>query len=389
MRRAGTRALALAASLSCALAARAQTVVELRGGRAALSVEVATVSAAGVELRGGDLARASADGTAFGATVPLDLVAGLQGRDRGAFGAEFARIAEDLWRARIRLERGDEVLAEPLVDRHWDRYRDADGPTAALVAESRLRCALARGDIAGSVEPWLACLRHRESGVATRFPGLAPVIDAETGLLPELSPFAPAAQRAVVVAACEAAGKSAATAEVAALLVKLARGEAAAAAAGRTVAEARAEARKGVPAVRALELLVQIAGAGEAAALERAVGAFDGAFGGPANGSPKDPPGPLAAWRLAAIGTAKARIARAATVPERRNAELSRAALDLLAVPASGLDRTGLVDAYAFEMAAQLMKESGEPTGAARLEELARSAAGSRGATGVQRGETP
>lgn len=374
------RAAAFALSLCSAAAAHGQTVVELRGGVPPVSVEAATASPAGVELRGGDAAKAAGAGVAFGSTVPLDLVAGLQGRDRGAFDAEIAKIAEDLWRARIRLERGDEVLAQPLLDKHWDRYRDASGPTAALVAEGRLRCALARGDIAGVVEPWLACLRHREAGIATRFPGLPPVIDAETGLLPELSPFAPSSQRAVVISACEAAGKSAPTAEVAALIIKLARGEAAAVAAGRTVAEARAEARKAVPAVRALELLVQIAGAGENAALERAVGAFDGAF--------KDPPGPLPAWRLAAIGAAKARMARAVSAPERRNAELSRAALDLLAVPASGLDRTGLVDAYALEMAAQLMEESGEPTSAAQLEELARAAAGSRRADGEQRGES-
>ena len=375
------RAPAAVIWLCCASAAHAQTVVELRGGMPPVSVDAATVSAAGVELRGGEAAKAAREGVAFGSTVPLDLVVGLQGRDRGAFGAELAKVAEDLWRARIRLERGDEVLAQPLLDAHWDRYRDASGPTAALVAEGRLRCALARGDIAGSVEPWLACLRHREAGVATRFPGIPAVIDAETGLLPELSPFAPSSQRAIVISACEAAGKSAATAEVAALIITLARGEAAAVAAGRTVAEARAEARKGVPAVRALELLVQVAGAGDGAALERAVGAFDGAF--------KEPTGPLPAWRLAAIGAAKARMARAVSAPERRNAELSRAALDLLAVPASGLDRTGLVDAYAFEMAAELMNESGEPTSAAQLEELARAAAASRRADGEQRGESP
>lgn len=363
----GSRAIAAAASalLVASVAAAQSTTLSLRGGLPPIAVEVAAPSAAGIELRGGEAARAGTDGIAFAQTVPLDLVSAIEGRDRALFTPELARIAEDLWRARTRLERGDAALAQPLIDRHWDRYRDASGPTAALVAEGRLRCALARGDIAGAVEPWLACLRHREAGIPTRFPKLAPALDADTGLLPVLSPFAPSEQRAVVIAAFEAAGTRAESAEISRLLLALARGGASA-----SSGEPRRPSTASAGTVRALELLAQIAGASEPAALDRAVGAFDALAKDSA-----EPAGPLPAWRLAAIGTGRARIARGVADPARRATEMSRAALDLLAVPASGLDRTGLVDAYALETAALLMRESGEPSSAAQLEALARSGA--------------
>jgi hypothetical protein len=53
-------------------------------------------------------------------------------------------------------------------------------------------------------------------------------------------------------------------------------------------------------------------------------------------------------------------------------AALGRAALDLLAVPAAGLDAHGLVDAYALEEAGRLLREAGDDTSASQLETLAR-----------------
>jgi hypothetical protein len=46
------------------------------------------------------------------------------------------------------------------------------------------------------------------------------------------------------------------------------------------------------------------------------------------------------------------------------------AALDNLAVPASGLDKTGLVDAYAIELAEQLTREAGDTAAANALAAL-------------------
>jgi hypothetical protein len=50
---------------------------------------------------------------------------------------------------------------------------------------------------------------------------------------------------------------------------------------------------------------------------------------------------------------------------------MTRAALELLAVPAAGLDRTGLVDAFALEEAARLLRESGDDASAAQVDALA------------------
>ena len=53
-----------------------------------------------------------------------------------------------------------------------------------------------------------------------------------------------------------------------------------------------------------------------------------------------------------------------------RGALLTSAALDLLAVPASRLDATGLIDSFALESAAALMREAGDVATAVSLEYL-------------------
>ena len=66
-----------------------------------------------------------------------------------------------------------------------------------------------------------------------------------------------------------------------------------------------------------------------------------------------------------------ARLARAsAGADDDRRLLLERAALELLAVPASGLDKTGLVDAYALEEAESLLREAGDGESAAQLAAL-------------------
>jgi hypothetical protein len=72
------------------------------------------------------------------------------------------RLAEVSWRARIRLERGDFVSAEPLLDEAASELTrlgvglDAGGPTAERVYRGLVRCRAARGMHAGALEAFLS-----------------------------------------------------------------------------------------------------------------------------------------------------------------------------------------------------------------------------------------
>lgn len=344
----------------------ASTTVILRGTAQPIVAESVFGDSHGLEIH--TVAAGSARGAAEkGEVIPWDMVRAVEGQSGGTGLAEFLEIGEDLWRARIRIERGDAALAQAELAKHWTRFRDADGPTAALVAEGLLRCALSAGDLRAAADPWLACLRHRGMGIASRFPTLPPAIDASNGLLPELSPFMPASRRAELIGACESAKASGESGEVARSIVRIANGM-------HDQAHdpahdpAHDSARESSPALRALGLLEDIASAADVRSLDKAVGSFDRAF--------EEPPSYLSAWRIAAIGTCRARIARTAPVvagaaASDRAGALGRAALEFLAVPASGLDRTGLVDAYALEEAASLLRESGDESSAAQLAALA------------------
>ena len=344
----------------------ASTTVILRGTAQPIVAESVFGDSHGLEIH--TVAAGSARGVAEkGEVIPWDMVRAVEGQSGGTGLAEFLEIGEDLWRARIRIERGDAALAQAELAKHWTRFRDADGPTAALVAEGLLRCALSAGDLRAAADPWLACLRHRGMGIASRFPTLPPAIDASNGLLPELSPFMPASRRAELIGACESAKASGESGEVARSIVRIAKGM-------HDQAHdpahdpAHDSAGESSPALRALGLLEDIASAADVRSLDKAVGSFDRAF--------EEPPSYLSAWRIAAIGTCRARIARTAPVvagaaASDRAGALGRAALEFLAVPASGLDRTGLVDAYALEEAASLLRESGDESSAAQLAALA------------------
>lgn len=334
----------LAASAACA--ASADLVVELRGGSAPIVATGVAASPRGLEVR-----RAGAAAGAQAELVAWDLVRGVAGSPVPAELDANLAIAEDLWRARIRIERGDHELAEPVLRAHWERFRTIDGPTAALVKEGLMRCALAKGDLAAALDPWFALLAERAS--TSRFPSLAPLTDADTGLMPAVSPFAPARLREPMLEACRAAASDAsrgAPSVVAGLerLIVASHADSAPA--------ASAPAKEADTGVRALALLEAIAAAADARARERAVGDFDRAFA--------EPPPFLACWRLAAIGASSARAARASGDA----AALERAAIDMLAVPASRLDRHGLADAFALEEAARLMRAAGDARAAARLE---------------------
>ncbi len=348
----------------------ASTTVILRGTAQPIVADSVFGDSHGLEIH--TVAAGSARGVAEkGEVIPWDMVRAVEGQSGGTGLAEFLEIGEDLWRARIRIERGDAALAQAELAKHWTRFRDADGPTAALVAEGLLRCALSAGDLRAAADPWLACLRHRGMGIASRFPTLPPAIDASNGLLPELSPFMPASRRAELIGACESAKASGESGEVARSIVRIAKGmhdQAHDSAHDPAHDRAHDPARESSPALRALGLLEDIASAADVRSLDKAVGSFDRAF--------EEPPSYLSAWRIAAIGTCRARIARTAPVvagaaASDRAGALGRAALEFLAVPASGLDRTGLVDAYALEEAASLLRELGDESSAAQLAALA------------------
>ena len=344
--------IALCAAASIAGAAAADVAVFLRGEPEARKADSAFGDMRGLEVR-------TAQG---GEIVPWDMVRSVEGQTGTAGLGDYLSMGADLWRARIRIERGDPGIAQPLLAKHWGRLRDADGPTAALAAEGLLRCALEANDVRAAADPWLACLRHKNAGIPSRFPGLPALIDAETGLLPELSPFLPAARRQDVIAACEASKTLGEAGDVAARIVRIAKGVGSGAAAPSGADEKDAPRTKASSrAVTALMRIEEIASARDARALERATAAFDKDF--------DEPPSYLGAWKLAAVGTARARMAREVQ-GDARVAALGRAALQLLAVPAAGLDRTGLVDAYALEEAAKLLRESGDAASAAQLDAL-------------------
>jgi hypothetical protein len=347
------------------LGARAADVkVDLRANAGEIVGTAATADLRGIELRG---VRGDSDGAAE-RLVPWDMVRAVDGSVASAAGADLPTMLEaatELWRARTRVERGDMELARPLFRAQWPRFARAEGPTAALVAEGALRCAVAAGELDAALEPWLECLRHRAAGEATRFPALSPALDPETGLLPVLPPFVPSQRRAALVATFDAlatqpatsAAASASAREVGARLARImqvssARGDLGAAAAARSDAE---------PAVRVLALLEPIAAAVDERAMAKALGEFDRAY--------QEPAPFIASWRLAASACAMARHARLVQ-GGRRNAALERAALEMLAIPASGLDKTGLVDAYALEEAESLAREAGLGEVASRIAAL-------------------
>lgn len=152
--------------------------VILRGGGRAVDAPIIEVSARGVEV-GGDEPR----------VIGWDAVREVLGSPHAEQAAPFAEISEAVWRARLRLARGDVALAAPMFDELFKTYRALDGPTALLVAEGTLRCRLDRRDAAGAVEPWLVALRCRRAGwKIAGDPPLKPLLDDETGLVPDLPP---------------------------------------------------------------------------------------------------------------------------------------------------------------------------------------------------------
>jgi hypothetical protein len=343
--------VAVTASFFAPTHALADITVILRGGVEPVKGLSAVAALRGLEVQ---------QGTAKAAvTIPWDMVRDVEGATIPGLESELA-IGQDLWRARIRVERGDEALAEPLFTKHWERYRSQDGSTTAVIAEGLLRCALAKNDLRAAVEPWSVCLRIGSNGEPSRYPDLPGILDDTTGLLPELSPFLPTSTRPDLADALRDAAKSMSAAQAGVASEATARLARILAATERDAKPAPAAevSRDAAPAVRALSLIEAILSAPDARAAAKAVAEFERIL--------PDAPAYLSAWKFAAAGTHAARMARA-TTGDSRNRALEEAALAFLAVPASGLDKTGLVDAYALEEAVALLKESGDNVSAAQV----------------------
>jgi hypothetical protein len=184
-------AIAVAVAAGVVGAAAAQTTIELRGGVAPITADRVVLEQAGVRvLRGSETA----------VFLAWDDVRDVRGSGIRDADRALLAMAEDVWRARSRLVRGDAVLARPLFEKHFPAFKGSTSETALIVAEGTLRARLATAD-AGEVDgaggtswvraivPAIDAARLRAAGVATtRFVALRPVFDDATRLVPELAP---------------------------------------------------------------------------------------------------------------------------------------------------------------------------------------------------------
>jgi hypothetical protein len=345
---------------ACGARAFADVTVIQRSGGAPIVGPSAVATEQGVEV-------AATGGALSGkALVPWDMVRAVEGTPAVARLDELGAPAEDLWRARIRIDRGDDDLALPLLRAHWDRFAATDGPTTALVAEGMLRATMARGDARGAFEPWIVCLRLGARNVQSRFPNAEPVLDATTGFLPALPPFVPSKDRESLALACDAVSESMAGSEalpVARIFAAIVRATAFDARPDAAASSALLPNGAVLPSADVLSLVLAIIAAENDRERATVVAQFERAVA--------QAPGYLGAWKLAAIGMNASLRARA--IPEgdaNRAPALERAALELLAVPASELDPTGLVDCFALEEASRLLRDAGDPTAADQLKNV-------------------
>lgn len=205
-----TSALGIRVGAACALACAAGIVgapratsaqVYLRGQETPLSAEVLNADVAGVfvsegSAAGGAAAAADAKPKAT-KIVSWDRVREVKGT-HGTEAARYAAMAEDLWRARTRIERGDFAAAEPLLEKTARGLQNQPlvGPSAAVLEEGLLRCRLHRGAQASAV---FAFLRWRAVADSAQTTGTRaswmggtfdapPVIDTQLSLSPALPP---------------------------------------------------------------------------------------------------------------------------------------------------------------------------------------------------------
>ena len=157
---------------------RAESAVVLRGAAEPLGAPVTQLSDAGVHV-GGDQVR----------IIGWDSVKAVTG-DLSVEAETYRALADDAWRARLRLSRGDLERAEPLFEVVYERVQATPGPTALMAAEGLMRCRLRRGDQFGAIEPWLTAVRLRDAGFRIAGdPPILPVLDTQLNLSAALPPI--------------------------------------------------------------------------------------------------------------------------------------------------------------------------------------------------------
>ncbi len=131
--------------------------------------------------------RFTIDGSGEGATLfPWSKVATFTStRPRPAL-EKFHEDGSRLWRARIRLQRGDLLLAEPIFEQICQENTLRESYDARVAYEGYLRCLIARGKIKEAVPAWLMTASLEELGIPTPYPNLSPVVDVDTLLCPHL-----------------------------------------------------------------------------------------------------------------------------------------------------------------------------------------------------------
>jgi hypothetical protein len=178
----GSRIISAVGALGALLVtvAAAADVVERRGAAPAMEGEITIVDECGVTVR-------SPLGAAH--VVPWDRVRRAESDLYQEAIDRYRETATDLWRARTRVERTDTTLAEPLLERLFERYRGQTHETALVVAEGLLRCRLARADHVLAVIPALETARLRRAGVTTKaYAALPAIYDDEYALVTVLPP---------------------------------------------------------------------------------------------------------------------------------------------------------------------------------------------------------
>ena len=179
-----------------------------------LAILLTVISVDEIRPRGGEeviacsVSRVDEDGVRFNRagersmTLSWDRIADVRlADDRIPRLPEYLEVARQLWRARVRLERGEVALAEPIFELQFPDTLGRTSETALVVAEGLLRCRLMRGEIDSALLPALEVARLRRAGVETmsyrqlqppslgdRSSGLTHLWDEETGLCPYLPP---------------------------------------------------------------------------------------------------------------------------------------------------------------------------------------------------------
>jgi hypothetical protein len=149
------------------------------------ALTVKSVSKAGVQVQSGSSAPA---------WLGWDRVKSITGA-HASEAAAFISISDRLWRLRLRAERDDLVLAEPLADELVQELSDAPGPSLTAALATQLACRLRRGARTAAVDSWLKWLEASSDRSAffadagPTDPALAWLSFDESGLTADLHPF--------------------------------------------------------------------------------------------------------------------------------------------------------------------------------------------------------